>query len=229
MELAIDTSTNYNGIALSNKGKAVAEFTWYSWQNHTTELLPNIHILLSRKTITINAIKAIFVAIGPGSFNGLRVGVSTAKGLAAGLNAALVAISTLEIEAYQFADTYLPIIPIQSAGKGEIAIATYQKVQEWHCLKQARITTVDELLRQVKLKTLFCGEIPEVLVGQLQQELQELAIIPDNALRLRKPGCLAQLGWQRLINHQSDNPATLQPIYLREPPITISKQKTIKK
>ena len=82
MELAIDTSTDFASISLSCEGKTIAELTWHSGQNHTVELVPNITHLLNQTKLSPQSLGAIFVAKGPGSFNGLRVGMSTAKGFA---------------------------------------------------------------------------------------------------------------------------------------------------
>jgi tRNA threonylcarbamoyl adenosine modification protein YeaZ len=229
MELAIDTSTDFASIALSQEGETIAELTWHSKKNHTVELVPNIVSLLNQAKIEAKSLGAIFVAKGPGSFNGLRVGVSTAKGLAFALNIPLVGISTLEVEAYPFAFTKLPIYPINNAGRGEIATALYQQNEEWCCLEQEHITTADALCQQIGGEALFCGEIPPPVIEQLQQRLDKQAIIPDNTARMRHASYLAALGWQYLKKGVRDDPASLQPIYLRQPPITQRKEKPIKK
>src|SRR4030043_35039 len=145
MELAIDTSTDSCSIGLSQQGEMIAELTWHSGQNHTVELVPNIVSLLNHNRASPQSLTAVFVAKGPGSFNGLRVGISTAKGLALALNIPLVGISTLEVEAYPFAFTKLPICPIHNAGRGEIAAAIYQQNDGCHCITPEHITTADTL------------------------------------------------------------------------------------
>jgi tRNA threonylcarbamoyl adenosine modification protein YeaZ len=225
MELAIDTSTDFCSIGLSRQGEMIAEMTWHSGQNHTVELVPNITRLLNQSESSPQSLDAIFVAKGPGSFNGLRVGMSTAKGLACALDIPLVGISTLEVEAYPFAFTKLPICPIHNAGRGEIAAAVYQLKDIWRCLIPEHITTADSLCRQTKRKTLFCGEIPPSVIEELQKSLARYAILPDPAARLRHASYLAILGWQRLDRGQPDDAASLQPLYLRQPPITQRKVK----
>jgi tRNA threonylcarbamoyl adenosine modification protein YeaZ len=225
MELAIDTSTDFCSIGLSREGEMIAELTWRSGQNHTVELVPNIGRLLNQIKSSPQSLRAVFVAKGPGSFNGLRVGMSTAKGLAYALDIPLVGISTLEVEAYPFASTKLPICPIHSAGRGEIAAAVYQLKDSWRCLTPEHITTADAICRQTTRKTIFCGEIPPSVIEELQERLVRYAIIPDAAARLRHAGNLAILGWQRLDRGQPDDAASLQPIYLRQPPITQRKVK----
>ena len=220
MELAIDTSTHFASIALSHKGDLIAELTWHSEQNHTIELVPNIASMLNQMNINSESLAAIFIAKGPGSFNGLRVGMSTAKGLAFALNIPIVGISTLEIEAYPFAFTMLPIRPVHNAGRDEIATALYQQDRDWHRIEEEHITNIDMLCQYIEEETLFCGEIPPLVVQQLQQRLGKSAIIPDPNTRLRHACHLALLGWQQLNKVSKDDPATLQPLYLRQPPIT---------
>ncbi|MGA9047869.1 MAG: tRNA (adenosine(37)-N6)-threonylcarbamoyltransferase complex dimerization subunit type 1 TsaB [Dehalococcoidia bacterium] len=225
MELSIDTSTAWGGLALSQEGCLLAGLTWKPGQNHTSEMFPNIDRLLATAKADIRDMRAIFVARGPGSYNGLRAGLSAAKGLAFSLSIPLVGISTLEIEAYPFAFSAMPICPLQDAGRGEIASALYSFDGNWKCLKEAYLTTIDSLCKEIKVKTLFCGEIPPAAVGLITSTLGPKAVVPEWHERSRRPGCLAALGWQKLSSGEKDNLATLQPIYLRQPPITKSKKK----
>jgi tRNA threonylcarbamoyl adenosine modification protein YeaZ len=225
MELALDTSTAFASIALSDNGAAIAELTWHSGQNHSRELVPNITYLLNQCNIASKSISAVFVAIGPGSFNGIRVGISTAKGLALSLNVPLVGISSMEIEAYPFACTELPVCPIHNAGRSEIATALYIMDKQWVRLKEEHITTIDTLCQKTEQKTLFCGEITDETLDAIEKQLGELAVIPDFSSRLRRASHLATLGYKRLVKNETDNPASLQPLYLRPPSITKRKTK----
>ena len=226
MQLAIDTSTDTASVALVQDSKVLAELTWCSVQNHSVELLPHLAHLLNQAKLNLQSTSGIIVAKGPGSFNGLRVGISTAKGLAFSLGIPIVGISTLEVEAYQHAETGLPICPIFNAGRGEIATAMYQmQDNDWRQLATEHITTVDALCSQITTKTIFCGEFVSIIASQLTKQLKERAVIPTSASRLRRASFLAELGLQRLKAGDCDNPATLQPIYLRRPPITEPKHR----
>ncbi len=226
MQLAIDTSTNTASLALVENSQVLAELTWRCGQNHTVELLPQLTHLLNQTKTNLHSIQTIIVARGPGSFNGLRVGISTAKGLAFGLGVPLVGVSTLEVEAYQHAETGLPICTIFNAGRGEIATAMYQKKRnKWHQLIAEHITTIDTLCSLITTKTLFCGEFIPFITSQLKERLKQRAIIPPPAARLRRAGFLAELGQQRIEAGNYDNLATLQPLYLRRPSITKPKHR----
>ena len=226
MQLAIDTSTDTASLALVREGEVLAELTWRCGQNHTTQLLPHLAHLLNQAKLNFESTSGIIVAKGPGSFNGLRVGISTAKGLAFSLGVPIVGISTLEVEAYQHAETGLPVCPVFNAGREEIATAMYQmKHKEWRQLAAEHITTVDALCQQITTRTIFCGEFIPFIAQQLRKQLKQRAIIPPAATRLRRAGFLAELGCQRLAAGDYDNPATLQPLYLRRPPITKPKRR----
>ncbi len=226
MLLAIDTSTNTASLALVQDSQVLAELTWHCGQNHTVELLPQLVHLLNQTKLSLQSLNGVIVARGPGSFNGLRVGISTAKGLAFSLGIPVVGIGTLEVEAYQHAETGLPICPIFNAGRGEIATAMYQKkYNKWLRLATEHITTVDALCVQITTKTIFCGEFIPSVATQLREQLKQRAIIPPPASRLRRAGFLAELGQLRSEAGNYDNLATLQPLYLRRPPITEPKRR----
>ncbi len=226
MLLAIDTSTDTASLALVQDGEVLAELTWRCGQNHTVELLSRLAHLLSQANLNPKSTSGIIVARGPGSFNGVRVGVSTAKGLAFSLGIPIVGIGTLEVEAYQHAETGLPICPIFNAGRGEIATAIYQKKDnKWRQLVAEHITTVDALCSQITTKTVFCGEFIPSIAAQLRKKLRQKAAILSSAALFRRASFLAELGLRRLKADDYDNPASLQPIYLRRPPITTRKHR----
>ena len=99
MLLAIDTSTAQIGLALYDGATVPGELTWQSRAHHTEHLAPALAGLLEKVDVTMEAIKALGVATGPGSFTALRVGLAFAKGLALGRHIPLVGIPTLDIVA----------------------------------------------------------------------------------------------------------------------------------
>jgi tRNA threonylcarbamoyl adenosine modification protein YeaZ len=218
MLLAIDTSTDSAGLALVQDNKVLAEVTWRCGQNHSVELLPHLTRLLKKAKVEMESISCVLVAKGPGSFNGLRVGLSTAKGLAFSLEIPIIGISSLALEARQHAGTELPIGPIFNAGRGEIATALYRNKDSWQQLAPEHITTVETLSSEITEKTLFCGEYLPVIADELKEKLKDRAVIaPDKP---RRASLLAELAKGRLETGDYDSPTTLQPLYLRHPAIT---------
>jgi len=222
MQLAIDTSTEYAGLALMRESEALAEMTWRCGLNHTVELYPHLDYLMKSARAEMKDLDCILVALGPGSFNGLRVGVSAAKGLALNLNIPIIGIGTLEYTAYQQAESGLPVCALQSAGREEIAAAIYRlrPRKGWTQLQAEHLTTPAKLAACIKEPTVFCGEIKPAVALQLKKWLKSRAVIPAPSAQLRRAVYLAELGRQRQAAGQFDNLATLQPVYLRRPPIT---------
>ncbi len=221
MELSIDTSTKTAGVALSQDGRVLAEMAWRAEFSHTTQLLPTIDLLLERAKGSPKDIRAVFVAVGPGSFSGLRVGLGAAKGFALSLDVPLVCIGTLEVEAYPHLHAGFPICPVLDVGRGEVATAlfvaeggVFKKVVEEH------ITTPEGLCSMAKGKTLFCGEDLPMVAELLKQRLGEAAVLPSMAALLRRPGFLAEMGWHKLRLGEKSDITTVQPLYLRKPSIT---------
>ncbi len=225
MLLAIDTSTDTAGLALAQDNTVLAELTWRSKQNHTTQLLPNLNQLFSLTGITAKDLTAIIVAQGPGSFNGLRVGISAAKGLAFSLGTPIVGINSLEVAAYQYAETGLSVCAIFNAGRSEVATATYRKKYgKWQQLVKADIVTVEYLCKHITKKTMFCGEFLPAVTEQIITLLKSKAVIPPQIPDFKRASFLLELGKQRLDAGDVDNAVTLQPIYLRRPPIGAPKK-----
>jgi len=221
MQIAIDTSTDTASLALTQDGEVLAELTWRCGQNHSVQLLPNLHHLLDQTNLSLQSADCIIVAKGPGSYNGLRVGISTAKGLAFSLGIPIVGISTLEVEAYQHAETGLPVCPIFNAGREEIATAIYQKKDgRWRQLAAEHLTTVDALCAGITERTLFCGEYVPSIAAELKKQLKQNVLIIPPAAGLRRAGFLAELGLKRIEAGDYDNSTTLQPLYFRGPSIT---------
>jgi tRNA threonylcarbamoyl adenosine modification protein YeaZ len=221
MQLAIDTSTNTASLALVQEDEILTELSWRCGQNHTTTLLPYLASLLSQANLGVRSLEAIIVARGPGSFNGLRVGISTAKGLSFSLGIPIVGISTLAASTYQHVETGLPVCSMFNAGRGEIAAAVYQmKGINWQPIIGEHITTIEALCAQITTKTLFCGELPAAISNQLRKKLKQKAVIAAPAARFRRAGFLAELGRKEIEAGNFDAPTTLQPLYLRRPHIT---------
>ncbi len=226
MLIVIDTSTKTAGLALVKEGEMLAELTWRCGQNHSVQLLPNLAHLLDQAKLSLTAASGIVVAKGPGDYNGLRVGLSTAKGLAYSLGIPIIGVSTLEAEAYQYAGMALPVCAVFNAGREEIAAAIYQRKDDgWVQLMAETITTVDGLCSQIAAKTVFCGEYMPAIGGQLKDALKEKAVIITSTASWRRAGFLAELGLKRFENKDYDDPITLQPLYLRVPAITKAKHR----
>lgn len=221
MTLAIDTSTRQSAVALYADGAVRGELAWVSEQGHTRELLPAIEALLRHVHASLDDVDGLAVALGPGGFTALRVGLSVAKGLVFARGLSLVGVGTLEVAAYPFGATSLPIWAMVDAGRGEIAVARFRRVDgAWRREEPEHLTTLDSLCARVEEPSLFCGELTPAVEAALRKRLGKLALVPPPAARRRSAGVLAELGAERLARGERDNADALQPLYLRRPSIT---------
>ncbi|MBN2240984.1 MAG: tRNA (adenosine(37)-N6)-threonylcarbamoyltransferase complex dimerization subunit type 1 TsaB [Dehalococcoidales bacterium] len=221
MQLAIDTSTDTASLALADGKNIIAELTWRCGRYHTVQLLPNLEHLLEQNSLSLDDADCIIVARGPGSYNGLRVGLSTARGLAFSLGIPIVGISTLEAEAWQHANTGLPVCPVLNAGREEVATALYRLQNgKWRQLEEEHLATVEELCSGIETETVFCGEYLYSVESEIRETLQSKAITVSPVSGLRRAGFLAELGLKRIEAGDYDDAATLQPHYFRGPSIT---------
>lgn len=224
MLLALDTSTRFASIALYDEFGVQGEHTWHVDQNHTEDLMPRVVSLMEAAHLTPASLTGVVVALGPGSFNGLRVAMSAAKGMAIALHIPIVGFSTLETLAYQHGSLSLPVRPILEGGGHELATALYKVARNhWAQIEEPHLTTVDGICEATTQRTLFCGEISPALATDLRRRLEHAVIAPP-AANARRAGYLAELGWRRIRDGNVDDPGTLQPLYLRRPHITESKK-----
>ncbi len=126
MLLAIDTSTRQASIAVYDHARGLlAEQTWFSANRHTEELMPAVAALLKLAGVATKDLTAIAVAIGPGSFTGLRVGLAAAKGLALSRGLTLLGVPTLDVTAFPHQSQPVPVIAVAQAGGARVYWAPY--------------------------------------------------------------------------------------------------------
>jgi len=213
MLLAVDTSTAQVGLALHDGSQIVGEYAWRSSQRHTVELAPAIFELLRRCGLTMDDVQALGVALGPGSFTSLRVGLSLAKGLALSRHVPLIGIPTLDILAAAQPATRLPLVAILQAGRSRLAVGWYKNSKNgWQAKAAARVMTVEALMDEIKNPVLVCGELGPGERLKLAEKVDIHLATP--AQSIRRPAVLAELAWARWQAGQVDDEATLAPIYL---------------
>lgn len=213
MLLAIDTSTSQIGLALSDGAQVISEYAWRSSQRHTVELAPAISDLLTRCGLTMVDIRALGVALGPGSFTSLRVGLSLAKGLAFSRHLPLVGIPTLDILAAAQPASRHPLAVLLQAGRGRYALGWYKSSRNrWQAADPARVVTIQSLLEEIKTPCIVCGELTAEDRHQVSENKNVHLASP--AQSLRRPAVLAELAWTRWQAGEVDEEATLAPIYL---------------
>ena len=212
--LAIDSSTERAGVALSD-GDYLAETLWQAGRTQTTTVLPEIDHLLGLAGIAPAELTAIAVATGPGTFNGLRVGLSVAKGLVLASGARLLGVPTLDVAALPFAGER-PVVAVLAAGRGRLVWATYQTTPDgWAQTvppRNGRSADLAAELGALPNGTLVTGELTDALADEWAR-LPGI-VLPPAPLRVRRPAALIALAWPRLLAGEFDDPAGLEPVYL---------------
>lgn len=215
--LAIDTSSQVMSLALHDGRQIVYEATWRTRNNHTTELTPTIETALEQAAIKASDLAAVAVAQGPGSFTGLRIGLGVAKGLAEAQQLPLIAIPSLDIVAAAVPAFNGPLVAVLQAGRGRVCAQRYRWARDvWVVDGDASITTWLALVESVEQETIFAGEIDEAGYGLLNETGRPARCVPG-AFSLRRAGFLAELAWARFAAGDTDDPATVTPIYLNQP------------
>ncbi|HLZ60012.1 MAG TPA: tRNA (adenosine(37)-N6)-threonylcarbamoyltransferase complex dimerization subunit type 1 TsaB [Ktedonosporobacter sp.] len=248
--LALDTSTNQSTIALCSEHEIYGEYSWYSANNHSVELLRNVQRLFVESQMTMQQLDVVAVATGPGSFNGVRVALTTAKTFSFSLKKRLVGVSTLDCIAAQQQHWQGPICAVLEAGRSELYAACYlferQESSHGDVLYRMRQLGDYLLLSPQHLATyvqeqgnswlgvpgvrgvppfLFCGEMSPASYQALRTHMGERSLFVGRVQSTRRASVLAMLALQRLEDGKEDDPLLLEPLYLRRPSITTSTRK----
>ncbi len=248
--LALDTSTQQASVSLSSEDAVLGEYSWHIGNNHSVELLERIARLIDESAKTMQDIDGIAVATGPGSFNGVRVAVATAKTFSFTLRKPLIGIGTLDVVAAQQHYWRNPICSILEAGRSELYAACYLNEQvstesgevafRMRQLSDYLLLTPPDLCEYLREKAsawvgvpgernlppfLFCGELREASRQSLRESLPEMSLFLSTVSATRRASTLAVIAQQRFAEGKQDDPLLLEPLYLRRPSITTSTRK----
>ena len=214
MLLSIDTSTEWIGIALFNGTNVLAEQTWRSKNYHTVELIPAIKEMLTKTHTKASSLTGVGVALGPGSFTGLRIGLSAAKGIALGRNLPVAGIPSLEILAAAQPGLRRPMLAFLEVGRGRYAFARYQYKQgTWQALTDVIVDDIRAMAATIKSPIYVVGEMNAEERQILGRKWKTARLAPPS-LCLRRPAVLAELAWGKIQAGQADDAASLAPIYV---------------
>lgn len=205
-------------MALHDGNTVVAEHGWLSVNTQTVELAPAVREMLRRAGVDSEDLGGIAVALGPGSYTGLRIGLGFAKGLALAHNTPIIGVPTLDIVAAAAPELEGELVVVAQAGRRRITDARYhwRGKAGWQPLEQPVNETWQSLLERVEPPVTFTGET----VGDAPRLIRTAGKgyrLLSPAGRVRRAGYLAQIGWERLRRGEVNDPAELTPLYLREP------------
>ena len=215
--LALETGTTCGSLALVAEDRTLAEYSLNTSTTHSRRLLSGIDWLLAQCELSWPRIAAIAVGLGPGSFTGLRIALSTAKGLCMAAEKPLIGVPTLTGLASQFPFSSLPICPVVDARKNEIYTALYrcnrqgipEKTTEFMVIKPERLQEF------ITTPTLLVGDgLP--LYGQMLKELLgESACLAPPEISFARAASIGSAAWHLFRQGSFLDPATAVPIYVR--------------
>jgi tRNA threonylcarbamoyladenosine biosynthesis protein TsaB len=197
------------------------------------QLAPALAGLLERTGLTMDSVKAVGVAIGPGSFTCLRVGLAFVKGLVLARHIPLIGVPTLDIIA---ASVPLPdsfsapgetrgngsgqgreLAAVLKAGRGRLAVGWYKPTESgWQAHGSATSMTAGELEKKIRKPVIICGEMSAEDRQSLARKYKNV-LLASPAQCVRRPGILAEIAWNRWQAGKADAAAGLAPIYLHVP------------
>lgn len=215
MLLALDTATPAGSVAIGTGDRIVAVRTFDAPREHSTRLFPQIDGALADAGCERSQLEAVAVTTGPGSFTGLRIGLSAAKGLCMGLGIPLIPIGTLEALAARLPYCRLPVCTLLDARRGEVYAALYDTSSGLPQPLQAPCAVApDQLLAQWGLKdVLFTGDGAD-------KWAELLTTVPGGEMApgaVRRP-CADAVAWlagRRLTS--AVDAEVVEPVYLRTP------------
>jgi len=216
--LAIETSGPAGNVCLAKDDTVLREHYLGEGMVHGKELVPAIDHLLQQAGWQAEDLKLIAASTGPGSFTGLRVGLSVAKTLALVGGTELVGVPTLDAMAHNAPEEAAHVCPVTDARRNEINSCLYQRSENgWQRLWDFRTHTAAKLCEKLPEGTCLLGDALAAYEEEFQ-ERDDWLLCPEEAWHARA-SWIARLGYQRHQAGQRDDPHELVPIYLRQPPI----------
>jgi tRNA threonylcarbamoyladenosine biosynthesis protein TsaB len=233
--LAIETSTMLGGIAVADDSSGlIAEVRLNVKSTHSERLITETDHVLRQSGLAVHDIDVFSVAIGPGSFTGLRIGLSTAKGFSYATGKPIVAVPTLEAFAWNFPYCRHPVCIMLDARKGEVYAALFQWEENRFVRLMGEVSVnVGKLMEKItsgipplpsaqaveegdrEEKIVFAGEGALLYRDKIAAILGEKAAFASHEKMIPSPANVALIGIQKTLKGEFSEPVSLVPLYIR--------------
>jgi tRNA threonylcarbamoyladenosine biosynthesis protein TsaB len=227
--LCIDTATDICSVALLENGKVLDSLDSESERSHAKVLAVNIQSILKANSTEVSELDAIAISMGPGSYTGLRIGVSTVKGLCYGANKPMIAISTLESMCYGLELLNLPNIknkdyylcPMLDARRMEVYTALFDSEYKTVIEIQALIIDENSLYQFLDKKpVMFFGNGADKLISVIKHPNAHFIQGFSN-----KAQFMGKLAHEKYQTKNFEDVAYFEPFYLKDFIATVPKKK----
>lgn len=197
--LGIDTSTQVASVAVMDENVVIGEFTINTKKTHSQKIMPMVENLLFDLDMDISDLDRIAVANGPGSFTGVRIGVTVAKGLAHAHNTEIVTMSTLAAMAFNYMDSDYIVCPLIDARRDQVysAIYTFEDNKPEVKLKDD-IIMMDDLIEKLKIevensskKVVILGDCVDKFADRLEEALPGKLVLSSPSQRITRGSSVA--------------------------------------
>lgn len=213
--LSADTSSARFSIALLKEGMLVDEFESESSNAHSSDLLTEIDRLLSKNSYDIKDIEGFCVGLGPGSFTGLRIGITTIKGLALSLKRPITGVPSIDSLAYNLLGHKGRVCAIIDAKQKKLYSRVYTCNGKSIDPKTGFLLLgIDELLNKLKAPAIFLGDGVGLYKDYIMEEMGSKARFGPEATWYPKAAIIGKLGYERLKTGKKDNVFSLAPLYI---------------
>jgi len=212
--LGIDTSSKFLNIALSEDESIIKEESYLLERAHAVELVPRVKELLKKTGTPVNKIGAFVVGIGPGSFTGMRIGVSAVKGFGIASGKPCIGVSSMDAIACNTAGRGVDIIPVIDAKRGQVYAAIYRR--NGKNITRASdyiLLPIEKLMKKIKEDALFLGDGLALYKDKIKS-LNEKAAFLGEECWYPGAGNLIKLGFSKIKKAKKANLGRLKPLYL---------------
>lgn len=225
--LGVDTSTQTGSVAVLEGNTVLSELAVTSSQTHAKRLMPAVDAALEMAGVSIQECDGFSVTTGPGSFTGLRIGISTVKGLGVATNKPVTGVSTLDALAYQFPSFPYLICPVLDARKGQIYTALYESTSNMEFKRVAKDCAAEprQWLKQIKRLCLFVGCGALAYGDLIKETLGKLAHFAPPYLNTVRASVVAYIGMRQILDGKIADVSRLVPYYIRKSDAEIKLEK----
>lgn len=216
--LGIDTSAVTCAVALIENDKVLAEFSRTDAMTHSEVLLPAIRSVLDGEGLELSDLDAIAVSAGPGSFTGLRIGLSTVKGLAVSTGLMCASVSTLEALAMNASQmNNVTVCALMDARRGEFYHAMFRIEANRPIRLIPDCAAKAEIIAETLKKEASCVIVGDGALKFTQMYPEYASFLAPESIRLQNGASVAKLGLQKAMEGEFISPEQLSPIYHRLP------------